>query len=205
MPRITRAARRRRGLLTVYVDGDYWKTLDVDAAEERGIFEGAELSEEELESAGASAENALALRRAVNFLGYRARSEGEVRQRLRCFEHTTEAIESAVARLYELGYLDDREFARSFASEKASKDRWGPRRIRAELLRRGVPDSLASEAVASELSGRSEEEDARNLAETRYNTSERSESRARRVYQYLARRGYSPEVCATVAREYRNG
>ncbi|TCJ16622.1 hypothetical protein E0L93_07715 [Rubrobacter taiwanensis] len=203
MPRITRAVRRRRGLLTVYVDGEYWKTLDAGAAEEHGILEGAELSTEELQRAGESAEYALALRRAMDFLSYHTRSEGEVRARLRRFGHAERAIERSVARLRELDYLNDREFARALVRRRAGE--WGRRRLHAELRKRGVPEETAAAAIEEQLGGRPELEDARNLAKNKYNTEERSESQARRVYQFLARRGYSAEVCAAVAREYLSG
>ena len=60
----------------------------------------------------------------------------------------------------------------------------------------------AAEAVEKEFAGRSELEEARSAASRRYN-GEGSEAQARRVYGFLARRGYSGEVCAEVAREHR--
>ena len=48
----------------------------------------------------------------------------------------------------------------------------------------------------------SEIEEARSTAARRYNRGG-SDAEARRVYGFLVRRGYSAEVCAEVAREYR--
>ena len=100
----------------------------------------------------------------------------------------------------ELGYLDDEEFARQRAREKARK--YGPRRVSADLLQSGVAREVAEGAVAEEFEGRSELEDARSAARRRYNGAG-SEAEARRVYGFLARRGYSAGVCAEVAREHR--
>jgi regulatory protein len=44
--------------------------------------------------------------------------------------------------------------------------------------------------------------EARSAAARRYN-GRGSDAEARRVYGFLVRRGYSAEVCAQVAREYR--
>jgi regulatory protein len=87
------------------------------------------------------------------------------------------------------------------AREKSRK--YGPRRVSMELRRAGVGEEEAAGAVEGEFEGRSEVEDARGAASRRYNTGERSDAAARRVYGFLTRRGYSMEVCAEVAREYR--
>lgn len=200
MPEITNV-RKRRGRVGISVDGEFWAEIDANVASERGLFEGAALSEEDLEEARVEGEKALAMSRALNLLGYRPRSEKEIRDRLRRFGHVDEAIEAVVARLVELEYLDDEEFARVMAREKARK--YGPRRVSLELRKAGVGQEASQEAVEEEFEGRSEIEAAREAASRRYNTGERSDAAARRVYGFLTRLGYSMEVCAEVAREHR--
>ena len=81
MPEITRV-RERRGRAWISVDGEYWAEIDADVAAERGLREGVALSHEELQEARVAGERALAMARALNYLGYRARSEREVRERI---------------------------------------------------------------------------------------------------------------------------
>lgn len=199
MPEIT-GVKERRGRARVSVDGEPWAELDAGIAIERGLREGAAFSWEELAEVRAAGERPLAMTRALNLLGYRARSEGEVRERLGRYGYASETIEAVISRLGELGYLDDEEFARQRAQEKAKK--YGPRRVSADLMNSGVGRDLASRAVAEEFEGRSELADARSAASRRYNGGG-SEAEARRVYGFLARRGYSAGVCAEVAREHR--
>src|SRR5215212_6402707 len=199
MPEIT-GVRIRRGKARVFVDGEFWAEIDADVAIERGLHEGVELGLEELDDARVAGERALAMARALNFLGYRARSEGEVRDRLRRYGYGEETIGGVIGRLKELGYLDDAEFARLAAREKARK--YGPRRVSVELRRSGVDGEIAREAVEEEFAGRSELETAFSVASRRYNRGG-SDAEARRVYGFLMRRGYSAEVCAEVAREFR--
>ena len=97
-------------------------------------------------------------------------------------------------------FVDDAEFARMKAREKAR--RYGPRRVSVELKKSGVGEALAREVVQEEFAGRSEVGEARSAAARRYN-GRGSDAEARRVYGFLVRRGYSAEVCAQVAREYR--
>jgi regulatory protein len=199
MPEIT-GVRERRNRARISVDGEFWAELDAAVAVERGLVEGAALSCEELARARVAGERPLAMDRALNLLGFRARSEAEIRDRLKRYGYVGETIEVVVLRLKELGYLDDAEFARTKAREKAR--RYGPRRVSVELRKSGVGEALAREVVEEEFAGRSELGEARSAAARRYN--ERgSDAEARRVYGFLVRRGYSAEVCAQVAREYR--
>jgi regulatory protein len=199
MPEVT-GVRERRGRAQVFVDGEFWAEIDPDVAVERGLREGVVLSLEELDEARSAGERALAMNRALNILGYRARSEKEVRDRLRRYGYGEGTVEGVIGRLKELGYLEDEDFARFVAREKSR--RYGPRRISAELRKSGVDAELAREVVDEEFSGRSEIEEARSIAAQRYNRGG-SDADARRVYGFLVRRGYSSEVCAEVAREYR--
>jgi regulatory protein len=162
--------------------------------------EGAVFSSEELDLARVAGERPVAMGRALNLLGYRARSEAELRERLRRYGYAEETIELVVLRLRELGYLDDAEFARLKAHQQARK--YGPRRVSVELRKSGVKEDLAREVVQEEFAGRSEAEEARAAAARRYN-GRGSDAEARRVYGFLVRRGYSAEVCAQVARDYR--
>ena len=202
MPTVTGLV-ERRGRAKVSVDGEFWAELDAAVAFERGLREGVELSEEELMGVRVAGERPLAMTRALNVLGYRARAEGELREKLERAGYADGTIEAVVERLRELGYIDDGEFARNAAREKAR--RYGPRRILVDLKRSGVDDEIAREAIEREFSVDDEMEAASAAADRRYNTGERSDALARRVYGFLARRGYSAGVCAEVAKGYREG
>jgi len=202
MPEITRLV-ERRGRAKVFVNGEYWAELDAAVAAELGLFEGVNLPERELADARVAGERPLAMTRALNVLGYRARAEGELRERLLRAGYAPETVETVVGRLQELGYLDDAEFARNSARERARK--YGPRRVYGDLRKSGVGEELAREAVEGQFSEDSEIEAAQSAAGRRYNTSERSDVVARRVYGFLVRRGYSANVCAEVAQWYRRG
>ena len=199
MPTIT-GFRQRGDKAKVYVEGEFWAEIDAGVASERGLYKGAELSEEELAEARRLGDRALAMSRALSFLGYRARAAGEIRERLGRYGYAGETVDEVLGRLAELGYVDDLEFARTAAREKVVK--YGPRRVFTDLRRKGVEEDTVRKAVEEEFRGRSELEDARSAAARRYNTVRGSDAEARRVYGFLARRGYSAGVCAEVAREY---
>lgn len=202
MPEVT-GVKERRGKARVFVDGEFWAEVDAGVAAERGLREGAVLSSRELRGLRIAGERPLAMGRALNLLGYRARARGEVRARLLRAGYAGETVELVVERLDELGYLDDEEFARTVARDRARK--YGPRRVLADLKQRGVEGETARAAVEQQFQPETEYRAAFGAAARRYNMGKGSGAEARRVYGFLVRRGYSAEVCAEVARHYREG
>lgn len=200
MPRIT-GVRERRDRARIFVDGEFWAEIDLVTMLGCGLREGVEFSSVELHEARVAGERSLAMGRALNLLGYRARSTREIRDRLRRSEYAEETIDNIVERLEELGYLDDMEYARTVARNKSRK--YGPRRIYGDLRKDGLNEATAWEVVEEEFAGRSEVEEAFDAASRRYNSHEVSVAQARRVYGFLMRRGYSAAVCAEVASKYR--
>ena len=201
MPVIT-GVKERRGRTKVFVDGEFWAELDSGFVADRGFYEGTALSHEELAEARVAGERPLAMSRALHSLAFRARSAHELRERLARAGYAGQTVSEVLDRLGELGYLDDEEFARNAARDKARK-RYGPRRIYGELRQAGVDEEVAQEIVEEEFAGRSELEEARAAVRRRYNTGERSVAQARRVHGFLMRRGYSAGVSAEIARSYR--
>ena len=202
MPVITGVV-ERRDRVRIFVDDEFWAELNSGVAVERGLFEGAVLSQARLAEARVAGEKSLAMNRALSLLGYRARAKGELRERLGRAGYSGETVAVVIARLEELGYLDDEEFARSLAREDARK-KYGPRRILGDLRRAGVDEEVAREAVDEAFVERSEYLTALAIARRRYNKEEKgSDTQARRVYGFLMRRGYSADVCVEVARGYR--
>ena len=98
MPEIT-DVRERRGKARVFVDGEFWAELDAGVAIECGLREGAAFSCGGVGSGAGGWGEAVAMGRALNLLGYRARSEAEIRERLGRYGYAGETIEAVVGRL----------------------------------------------------------------------------------------------------------
>ena len=135
-----------------------------------------------------------ALAAALRILTRRDMSSAELLHRLTCKGFPETIVEETVARLREMGYLDDRRFARQWAESLIRNGRgYGPR-LRMELARQRVPDEIAAEVLAS-LAAEYDETDtlATLLARkfTEFNPSSATDREKRRVVQYLQRRGFS--------------
>lgn len=128
-------------------------------------------------------------------LKFRLRSEKELAQRLRQKGFSEEICLQTVKFLKEREFIDDRVFARRWIAGRLKRP-FGLRRIRQELLQKG----LDREIIAQAFSGAKEDYDepvvVRHLAAERLLRLKGVEPvKARqRIYAYLMRRGFSPDL-----------
>jgi len=80
---------------------------------------------------------------AVRVLGDRAHSTGEMREKLRRRAERAADVDEVLARLKEVGYLDDRRYAEGFASARLANEKLGRMRVIQDLRQRRVAPSLA--------------------------------------------------------------
>jgi len=85
---------------------------------------------------------------AARLLGGRAYSTGEMRTRLRRRAAKVSDVETVLANLRRLGYLNDRSFAGSFASARLENEGFGKARVLRELRQRQVAPAVAEQAVS---------------------------------------------------------
>lgn len=84
---------------------------------------------------------------AVKYLGFQACSSDALRSRLRLKAASPADIDPTIARLKEIGYLNDARFAESYATNRVENDGFGKMRVLSDLRARRVPASLAEKAV----------------------------------------------------------
>ncbi len=105
---------------------------------------------------------ASALDSGLRLLARRAHSRSELRLKLRRRKYPPEEVESTLARLEQLGYLDDPSFARALVRRRSPVR--GPLALSAELAARGV-DRAQAEAAVSEFDVPAQIAAARRLVE----------------------------------------
>ncbi len=135
--------------------------------------------------------------RALNMLAFRARSERELRRQLARKGEPAEPIDAAIERLLRVGLLDDAAFARQFARAKMVGAGLSKRRLQTELARKGVARDVADVAIAEVFADESIDQSAmiERVAEKKLRALAKLDptTRRRRLYAFLARRGYGPD------------
>lgn len=146
----------------------------------------------------------LAYRKALDLLALRPHFRAELVSKLGLRGFEDEVIENCVARLTEQGYLDDLEASRSFARQRVARGGWGPRRLAAELQRRGVDDTHRS-AVVEEVFSDGERPAARQAASSwlRSRRLDGGQRERDRLARYLDRRGFSKGTIVEILSEVR--
>lgn len=127
----------------VLVDGEYYFTVDRTYFAVMGIYQGKEVSREELALLGENAEKRRAYNCAVSYLSRRDHSAKELLLKLRQKGYG-ESAEYAVDKLCSEGYVDDERFARMYVRELINIKKYGRRRIEQELYRKGVDREIIS-------------------------------------------------------------
>jgi regulatory protein len=84
---------------------------------------------------------------AARTLAGRAQSSGELREKLKRRAERREDVDEVLSRLKDLGYLNDKRFAESFASWKRENEGVGKTRVLRDLLARRVAPSLAKQTA----------------------------------------------------------
>jgi regulatory protein len=141
---------------------------------------------------GIGVETARAYEAALRLIAYRDRTVHELRGRLVEKGFSPEAVEAAVARLKQIGYLDDHTFCeRTIAGVLAARPA-GPRSITDRLRLKGVHPEVIREVLARTYPDELVEEMAYRAAAARIGRYRNEEplARRRKLAGYLARRGF---------------
>jgi len=140
--------------------------------------------------------------RALLLLAVRSRSRAELSSRLLRAGFDAEEVESELARLEEVGLLDDRAFARDLAQHHLTVRRSGRRAVVSALAAKGVARATIEEALADLEDGSGEAGRAVELASDRARrlSGLPSEVAFARLVSFLARRGYDGGTARAAAR-----
>ena len=162
---------------------------------------------------------AVVLEAAARFLEVRSRSVAEVRRRLTTNGYRPDLVDGAIARMTELGMLDDEGFARAWVESRDRSRPRGERAIRVELGQKGVDRGVIDEVLAARRAGGLTDDPTRPpdpdepivsadraaaerlLAKHARSLARVADPRQRRAraYALLARNGFDPETCREVA------
>ena len=146
-------------------------------------------------------ETTRALDLAYKALNRRERTVAELRTVLEGKRVEPDAIEAAVAELSEAGLLDDARYARRFADDKRTLERWGSERIARDLGRRGVGPEHVSAAL-EQYDREDELEAALALLAERVPEPPGDDRDRDRAWRLLVRRGYDSDLAYEAVRAH---
>jgi regulatory protein len=184
--------------VNIYIDDAFAFGLHIDIQLEHYLKKGDVLDEERIAALLRQDEVKKAIATSLNLLSYRARAEGELRQKLRERDYAPEAIDGALTRMRDLGYLDDRQFADRWVESRQLHRPRSARMLARELSQKGLDRDTIEEVI--DEAGIDEYGDAYAIAEKKAASLANLEPavRDRRLTGFLARRGYGYDIIRRV-------
>ncbi|MBA2338767.1 MAG: regulatory protein RecX [Pyrinomonadaceae bacterium] len=137
------------------------------------------------------------LQRAVKLLAAKPRSIAELRERLLEKDWSNdEAVDAAIAKLSEYGYVNDEQFAQSFAASRVRQKPIGRTRLARDLQMKKVPKEVADAAIKATYEETPEETLIDEAISKRIRLRGRPQTReeTKSLFDHLLRRGFSHDL-----------
>lgn len=128
-------------------------------------------------------------------LKFRTRSEKEITRRLKEKKFDEQAIKETIEFLKERKFIDDRAFAKAWIESRVKKP-LGLRRLRQELMMKGIDKKIIDAELEAAKEDYNEPEIVKKIARERFKKLKgvQAQKAKPRLYAYLLRRGYSSEI-----------
>ena len=185
---ITSIKQAKKHLVLVEIDGGEDLLLDRDVAEDYAICSGMVLTDEKLTELREKSDYVRAKSRALWYLDTADHTSRALYDKLIRAGFENKAAAAAIAKLCELGIVDDYRYAEHFA-ERCERQNISKRAAFAKMLTKGVPKNIAEEILSSREVD--EVSQIKALIDKKYRTKMQSEDNIPKVYAALVRRGFS--------------
>lgn len=147
--------------VNLYVDGEFFCGLSLDAVAKFGIYQGREIEEKELAEILVDELKNRFFQRAMSYISRAIKTEYQMRRYLKTLsikkkgtwykeieeDQLEDIIEEIITKLKEYDYLDDEEFAFQFITSRIRTKPRGKQVLVSELMSKGVNKDLAKEKV----------------------------------------------------------
>lgn len=198
--------KRNKEKANIHIDGKYAFSLTVNGLLECGLKEGSEISIDDIEKIRGEDEPSLAVMQALNTISHSMKTERELRQKLKDKKFSDAAIEHAIQKVKNYGYIDDSSYVVSYIQSKAMPNGWGEQKIISMLLKKGIDMQLVKDKIAECYSEEDMEDNAMNVARKYYAKLKGEDSRKnkQKLYGHLISKGFKYDIASSVCRKLFN-
>ena len=200
--KVQKIVRKDSRNVSITFDNDEFLFLAVDIFIKSGIRKNDEITDNRFLSLIEENKIFHIRQRAFRFLGRRLHSVSELRTKLLQKGYEKLLIENVLDELEKKDYLNDNEFAKMFAEEKIKTKLWGEKKLRNELIKKGVSGQIIAETIKSSISAEDNFTNAMEIATKKYKViAKRSLDNnvvKRKLISFLVSRGYDYDVIKEV-------
>jgi len=206
--RVIRIVKKGKSDVTVHFDEDKFLILAVEVFLKSGLKKGDEISDDRFSIFIEQNKLFHIKQRAYRLLGRRQHSTSELKRKLWQKDYEQKLIDEVIDELSKKGFLNDEQFIRDFAAEKSKTKNWSSKRIKAELMKRGI-DLKQIELNMVELPKKTEYENAIYLADKKYSSLFRRNldptELKNKLSTYLYSKGFDYELIKDVCNKIMKG
>jgi len=191
--------KNNKNRVNVYVDDEYVFSCDADLVYKYDLKKQKSIQLEELKEIIADDNYIKAKNMALRYIERAYKTEKEMKDKLINKGYDEATIKRVISFLKEYNFIDDRKYADMYI--KAKQKNSGKNKIKYDLLKRGINQSIV-DSVTESLTSECEEDSARVLAEKKYKAIIKREVDRRKIYEKLLRflvsKGYTWELSKSV-------
>ena len=192
--------KNQNGMLAVYIDGEYSFSISEEDYLSMGMYEKADIDDEELRQIKYTLNYRLAKSTAVEYISFCLRTEAQVRAKLETDGFSRRVIDKAIKELSSLGYLNDKLYAQKYLYDRSKLKPKSKRMLKKELKEKGICENIIDEVL--EDWNVDDNIVAERLIRKKFGKYDLSSDKImRKAYLFLRHRGYSDEVIGDVIRK----
>lgn len=192
---------KKQNRVSVFIDGKFAFGLDKSDCTFMGLKIGTELTQERYDYIIDNAVYAKAYQKADRYIGFKMRTEKEVRNKLIEEGYSDEITERVIATMVKYKYIDDMSYAIMYAKDCRKLKKWGPERIKAELYKKGISTEYIDNAL-NESDTDDTTEIIETLLEKRIRNTPIDLKEKQKHINFLLRRGFKYDDIKAVIEKY---
>lgn len=192
---------KNKNVRMIFLNDEYSFDISEEVYIKYNLYEKSEITDSEILEIKNRQMLADAKKEALRFVEARIRTEKEVFKKLVFKGYEDDTAGEAVDELKSLGYLDDREYARKYISDKIKLNPKSKELIKKELMSKGISRETAQNALnechLDDLSV------AVALAAKKFGKYDCHDlSVQKKIYNFLSYRGFRPELIENIIEKY---
>jgi len=190
--------------ISVFLNGEFALGLDQETLFKFGLKKGDILTQKKLNQILDSEKKRKVKEAALNFLSYRARSEKEIKDKLKNKGYSERVIDEVISDLKRSDLVNDNQFALNWIKDRLEHKPRGEKLLRAELSRLGIKEEFIEKTLAQVYPKENEIEIAKGLIKKRKRRYANLEPRLakKRMSDFLLRRGFPYEVVKEILEDF---
>jgi regulatory protein len=202
--RIAKVVKKGKNDVTIYFDNDTVLFLTVEVFLKSGLKKGDEIFEDRFTILIEQNKLFHIKQKAFRLLGRRQHSSSELKRKLWNKDYEQKLIDEVIEDLIKKGYIDDNEFIRAFVAEKTKITNWSRKRVKSELIKRGLSPNLIDK-ILNEKATQSDFDNAMNVAKKKFEVLSKrnleSKELRNKISTYLFSKGFDYELIKKVVNQ----